>query len=327
VAPALSRDGSIVSFASNAMTLGTAGPGTHLFVRNLQTGTLDVAGRADGVAGRPVAVVVDRRDAPPLMSADGSIVAFVAHDTAPIAPGDRGDGIPQLYERNLVTGATRVISRTTGAAGAVLPTPGTVFARGITADGGCVTFETPHDLTGGHASTDFDQIYMRVLEPDCGRPQSADTGAGPGGRGTGGPGTGGPGAGPVDRTAPKLSSVRLSQTHFRVRRHASTLSLRVSEAANLTITLQRERPGKRIRTKGRAACRAVATRPKHGGCVAITTDGTIHRSVKAGVVKITLDGRVGSRRLALGAHRLVVTARDAAGNASRPVTVRFSIVR
>jgi photosystem II stability/assembly factor-like uncharacterized protein len=101
----------------------------------------------------------------------------------------------------------------------------------------------------------------------------------------------------------------------------------VSEAANLTITLQRERPGKRIRTKGRAACRAVATRPKHGGCVAITTDGTIHRSVKAGVVKITLDGRVGSRRLALGAHRLVVTARDAAGNASRPVTVRFSIVR
>jgi hypothetical protein len=163
------------------MTLGTAGPGTHLFVRNLQTGTLDVAGRADGVAGRPVAVVVDRRDAPPLMSADGSIVAFVAHDTAPIAPGDRGDGIPQLYERNLVTGATRVISRTTGAAGAVLPTPGTVFARGITADGGCVTFETPHDLTGGHASTDFDQIYMRVLEPDCGRPQSADTGAGLGG--------------------------------------------------------------------------------------------------------------------------------------------------
>src|SRR5262249_36105980 len=155
--------------------------------------------------------------------------------------------------------------------------PGIVLPRGITADGGCVTFETPHDLTSGSASTDFDQIYMRVLELDCGREPEPVPPPGPGS----GPGPGprpGPAGNPGDHTPPKLSSVRLSHTHFRVRRNASTLSLRVSEAANLTITVQRERPGKRAGTTRRPVCHTVAKRPKTHACVALKTDGTIRRS-------------------------------------------------
>src|SRR5262249_12748082 len=134
-APSLSRDGDVVTFASNATTFG-AGPGTHLFVRNLRTGTLDVAGRADGIGGAPVALVLPSR-AGPLVRADGSSVAFVARAPSPIAPGDRGDNTPQLFERNLAAGTTRLVSRATGATGAALPAPGSVVPRGITADGGC----------------------------------------------------------------------------------------------------------------------------------------------------------------------------------------------
>src|SRR4029077_5550999 len=104
----------------------------HLFVRNLRTGTLDIAGRADGVGGTPVSLSVDARRVPSLLSADGSSVAVVAPAASPIAPGDAGNDVQQLYERNLVTGATRLVSRATGPSGAALPSPGIVRPRGIT---------------------------------------------------------------------------------------------------------------------------------------------------------------------------------------------------
>jgi hypothetical protein len=40
-----------------------------------------------------------------------------------------------------------------------------------------------------------------------------------------------------------------------------------------------------------------------------------------------LSGRVGRRALTPGAYRLEVTATDAAGNRSRPVTASFRIAR
>ena len=43
-------------------------------------------------------------------------------------------------------------------------------------------------------------------------------------------------------------------------------------------------------------------------------------------MNIAFDGRVSGRKLAVGTHRLVLVARDAAGNASKPVTVRFTVL-
>src|SRR5262249_8676571 len=66
--------------------------------------------------------------------------------------------------------------------------------------------------------------------------------------------------------------------------------------------------------------------PQRHACLAVTTDGTIVRTLKAGNAKIAFDGRVGGRNLAVGAHRLVLLARDAAGNTSKPVTPRLTVL-
>ncbi len=315
--PTLNRDGSIVGYVSQASTFGPTPSAIRLFVRNLNTNTLTVASRADGPDGPLVALPDNSDEQQPRMSADGTTITFAAGGTIPVAPGDPVDGFTRLYARNLVTGSTRLISRATGA-GAPFAGLGRFAAEGITADGGCITFTAPATIADSAASTDFAQVYMRVLEPDCGRATAPG-----GGTSTGAGGSTPP---PKDRTAPKLTSVRLSHTRFRIKRNATTLSLRVSEAAKLTITVQRERPGRRGGTKRKPTCRAVSRAPKRHACVALTTDGTTSRTLKAGSVKIALDGRVGGRKLPVGRHRLVLVARDAAGNASKPVTVRFTVL-
>jgi hypothetical protein len=317
--PTINRDGSVVGFVSKASTFGPTPSATRLFVRNLAANTLTVAGRADGPTGAVVALPDDSDGQQPLMSADGTTIVFEAGGSTPVAPGDPADGFFRLYARNLVTGTTRLVSRATGADGAPFAGLGRLSVSGVTADGGCVTFSAPATIADSAASTDFPQLYMRVFEPDCGR-----TVAGGGGSGDG---SGGSGGSKPDRTAPKLTSVRLSHTRFRVGRNATTLSLRVSEASKLTITVQRERPGKRGGTKRKPTCHTVAHAPKSHACIALVTDGKITRTLKAGSVKIALDGRVGGHGLAAGAHRLVLVARDAAGNASKPVTVRFTVLK
>ncbi len=312
--PTLNDNGSIVGFVSRASTFGVATPATRLYVRNLNTNTLTVASRADGPTGPLVTLPDDSTEQQPRISADGTTITFAAGGSIPVAPGDPADGFARLYARNLVTGSTRLISRATGA-GAPFAGLGEFATGGITADGGCITFSAPSTIADAAASTDFPQVYMRVLKPDCGRPPMAPAGTG-----------GGPPVHPPDRTAPKLTSVRLSHTRFRIKRNATTLSLRVSEAATLTITVQRERDGKRGGTTRKPTCHAVARRLTRHACLALTTDGTITRNLKAGSVKIAFDGRVGGRKLAVGTHRLVLVARDAAGNASKPVTVRFTVL-
>jgi len=314
--PTINRDGSVIGFLSKASTFGATPSALRLYVRSLATNTLTIASRADGPAGAPVTVPDDFSEQQPRMSADASTIAFAASGSTPVAPGDPADGFARLFVRNLVTGSTRLVSRATGPAGAPFAGLGRFFSIGITADGGCVTFTAPATLADSAASTDFEQVYMRVLEPNCGR-TTTSRGGGPGGGG---------GGNPPDHTAPKLTSVHLSHTRFRIGHNATALSLRVSEASKLTITLQRERPGKRGGTKRKPTCRAVTRAPKNHACVALSNDGTITRALKAGSVKIALDGRVGGHKLTVGPHRLVLVARDAAGNASKPVTVRFTVL-
>jgi Ig domain of plant-specific actin-binding protein len=111
---------------------------------------------------------------------------------------------------------------------------------------------------------------------------------------------------PTDTTAPRLSKPSLSRRRFRIGkvsgRRGSVLRLSSSEAAKLTLTVDR------IGARRRA-------RPL-----------TVTRAIGAGPVRIPLTGRFGARRLAPGAYRLTLTARDAAGNVSPPARVGFTIL-
>jgi hypothetical protein len=97
-----------------------------------------------------------------------------------------------------------------------------------------------------------------------------------------------------DRDAPVVGPVKLSPRRFSAGR-GTTISYSLSEPA--TVTLRVKRAGKVRRT--------------------LTGAGTL------GANRVPFDGRT----LRRGRYRIVVTATDAAGNASAPVARRFRIVR
>jgi hypothetical protein len=53
---------------------------------------------------------------------------------------------------------------------------------------------------------------------------------------------------------------------------------------------------------------------------------TLTRTIKVGPGRVPFTGRLGKRRLAAGTYRLTLTARDSAGNVSKPVRLTFTIV-
>jgi Tol biopolymer transport system component len=341
--PVIDGDGNRILFASQAtnFTPAQAQPtAARLYLRDRSAKTLTLVGRGDGADGAPANNVFAFQ-----LSADGSTAAFAASSKTPLAPGDRGDGTAfEAYARRIAANQTILVSRASGPNGAafpLVPVSSTLEAEptGITADGGCVVFEAFGPLVST-AVSDFEQVYLRTLTANCGRPAPPDDGGGgTGGGGTGGGGSGG-GSGTPDRTPPRITNVKLSRTSFRVgptrtalRASArpgigTVLSLTISEPAKLTLSVYRERPGRKAGTKRKPVCRIVAKAPRHGACIALSLDATLHRTLgRKGAVRIAFSGRLGAKRLALGRHRIVLVARDAAGNASRPVTVRFSVVK
>jgi hypothetical protein len=115
-----------------------------------------------------------------------------------------------------------------------------------------------------------------------------------------------------DTTAPTISAVKVSAKRWRLGgRLASisrtpvgtTISFRLSEAARTTLTFQRQSRGHK-------------------------TAGSVSLAAKVGKNKVRFQGLLTkSRKLAPGGYRLVVTAKDAAGNRSKPhVGPSFTIV-
>jgi hypothetical protein len=121
-----------------------------------------------------------------------------------------------------------------------------------------------------------------------------------------------------DVRAPKISRLSLSPRSFRAARSgdpisrlvnaavrtASTLSLRLSEKAQLKIVLERK-VGKRWKRQGAL--------PAQQG--------------KRGANRFRLRGRLAGRALAPGAYRLAIKARDLSGNQSRAKRIGLRIVR
>lgn len=106
---------------------------------------------------------------------------------------------------------------------------------------------------------------------------------------------------PRDTAAPKLSRLKLTKT---TRRRGGRVSVRVSEQARLTFRVQRRT--KRGFTTVRGASFALES-------------GT-------GLTSLRIPKKV-VKRLRPGRHRLVVTARDGAGNAAGPMSLRFRVGR
>src|SRR3954447_7144601 len=117
-APSISNDGRYVAFLSNSHVLdaaATSGGLTQVFVKDLQTGALELASRATGPNGAPVTVDAVNRA---VITGNGQFVVFTS--TGPL-DADNVDGVAgesDLYARDLLAHTTHMLSLTTaGVAG------------------------------------------------------------------------------------------------------------------------------------------------------------------------------------------------------------------
>ena len=161
----ISEDGRFVAFQSASQNLGEAGPPgvTEGFVKDLETGAVELVSRADGVGGEPA-------EEPGIttleISGDGRYVIFTSAATnlGTALPGEEA-GEAHVYRRDLETGETTLVDRVSGPGGVIL-------ARGaegdaISADGTVVAFtDRVHNLEdplGDHAETAEAVGYVRNL--------------------------------------------------------------------------------------------------------------------------------------------------------------------
>jgi virginiamycin B lyase len=146
---------------------------------------------------------------------------------------------------------------------------------------------------------------------------------------------GGPG-GVVDHIAPSfVRGAAFSHARFRVaagrtpvsaRRipRGTTLSYSLSEPALVKIVIARKAAGRKV---GKS-CRA----PSHSNrgkrhCTRYAKVGTLTRHGLQGPNAVKFTGHIGRRKLRPASYRATVTAKDAAGNASKASSARFTIVR
>jgi dipeptidyl aminopeptidase/acylaminoacyl peptidase len=115
--------------------------------------------------------------------------------------------------------------------------------------------------------------------------------------------------GAKDTTGPRISGVTLSHRRWRRSNRpggssapiGTTIAFRLSEAARATLTFKRAKSGRRA--------------------------GSISLAAKAGTNRIRFRGRIGRSFLTPGHYKLVLSARDAAGNKSKPLAgPAFTIV-
>lgn len=127
----------------------------------------------------------------------------------------------------------------------------------------------------------------------------------------------GPGPGirtPADTTAPELTAVTVTPRRFRVGPARTALAARARAPRGTHISW---------RLSEAAMVRFVLARlPRKGKPVAA---GSMTRRANAGAGKIAFSGRLGRKALRRGGYRMTVTATDKAGNASRTVTVGFTV--
>lgn len=106
----------------------------------------------------------------------------------------------------------------------------------------------------------------------------------------------------------------------------TTISYRLSEKARATLTFARKASGRKVGRSCRKPTRKNRTRRR---CTRYVKAGTLQFDGKSGVNKVKFQGKLSRRkRLAVGRYRLIVGAKDAAGNVSKNSSpVFFKIVK
>ena len=137
----------------------------------------------------------------------------------------------------------------------------------------------------------------------------------------------------ADKTPPSISGISVSAKRWRLGGAlakfskapvGTTISFRLSEAARATLTFQRQAPG---RKSGRNCVKQTSANKGHQRCTRYVNAGSINADAKAGQNKVRFQGLLTrTRKLSLGGYRVVVGARDAAGNRASRNGPTFTIV-
>ena len=311
VDPSLSADGRVVSFGSQATNLTPDDTDTTLdvLVKNLATGSVTLASRADGPSGANSTIAATRA----WLSGDGSRVVFRSTEATLDATGVATGTF--LYLRDLTAGTTRLVSRANGAGGGALRGVG---SGSLSRDGSCALFRADHPASG----LQLGQALVRAVRDGC---PAAAAGPAGGGAAAGGGGSAGSGTTPAarDRTAPRICAVSISPSRVR-RGKPFTVRFSLSEAARVRVRMATVRTGRRVGTQCRASTPKLRKRRK---CELLVTRTSVTRALKAGAVSVRVGAKPGGRRLATGKYVLLLTATDAAGNRSAEARVRVTVRR
>ncbi len=137
----------------------------------------------------------------------------------------------------------------------------------------------------------------------------------------------------VDISAPRLSDAKLSPARLRSAGTGASLaasggagtrlSFVLSEAASITFSVERGRPGRLV--SGRCRQQTRENRRSRPCTSFIAVPGAFRWNAQAGATTLRFTGRVNGRRLARGRYRLVATARDRSGNRATPARIAFTI--
>jgi Tol biopolymer transport system component len=152
--PSISGDGRYVTFVSSATNL-VAGvvSGPQVYLRDTQTGQTSLISRNNNAS----VVAGNAGSTAPLISADGSTVAFVSQATNLLDPTVPSVTAGQVYVRNLNTGVTSVVSR--DSTGGLVVGNAASSAPSISGNGRYVTFvSTASNLVTSVSGT---QVYLR----------------------------------------------------------------------------------------------------------------------------------------------------------------------
>lgn len=125
-----------------------------------------------------------------------------------------------------------------------------------------------------------------------------------------------------DVTDPKLTGLSLLPKAFK---SSSKLLYRLSETATVTVRVEKAKKGRKV---GRKCRKQTAKNRLRKRCTRyVKLRGKIEATGGKGLNQLTVASRIGGRNLPPGRYRLVVTARDKAGNASAVRRIGFRIER
>jgi hypothetical protein len=248
-----------------------------------------------------------------------ALVAWVGSDhtttaNARVHVSERDTTAPGFGE--IAVPATAVVGQPAGFAAAASDTlSGTTlswdFGDGSHADGNVVshTFGEPGPATVTVTATD-------EAGNSASQSRVVAIAAAPSGPGQGGGGGDGPGAPPPDTVNPTVSGAKLTNVRFRVAKGATAVVARArrTKAAPTGTTL-------RLNVSERSTVAVAIGRRK------IVRGTLVRAGVAPGKVSIPFSGRLGKTALPAGSYTAAITAIDGAGNRSKAVIVKFTIVK